>query len=71
MVYEIDFVRGLAYCGQNGYVIQNEGKNLFIVDKTFKRVELTSKNCKALKNIALPPKKQKLYNSNENLSQEM
>lgn len=65
MVYEVDFARGFAYRGTNGYIIQNEGNALYIIDNVFGKIKLTPKNCKLSKKLMIPKQRQKTYNNEE------
>lgn len=65
MVYEVDFARGFAYRGANGYIIQNEGNTLYIIDNVFGKIKLTPKNCKLSKKLMIPTQRQKTYNNEE------
>lgn len=46
-LYEIDFVRGLAYQGNKGFVIQVNSKGLYVRNK-FKKIFLTQENSKTM-----------------------
>ena len=46
-MYEIDIARGLAYQGNEGFVIQVEPKGLYIINR-LKKVFLTQNNSKIM-----------------------
>lgn len=43
-MFEVDYARGLAYRGNNGYIINIESTKLYILDKN-KKVYLDNTNC--------------------------
>lgn len=47
-MFEVDYARGLAYRGNNGYIIKLDGTKLFVFHKN-KKIYLDGTNCVLLK----------------------
>lgn len=51
MLFEIDTVRGLAYRGKKGFVIQVNPKGVLYVNFSKRKMLLTPRNSKILENV--------------------